>query len=90
MRAKRDEFHPDLSSAHSENANTRNSVHTKHQESSEVREQVDNLKKENDDTRDHYNQINDIANQHISDLEQQIVDCQHKNQIKQSEISKLL
>ena len=90
LQTKRTEFHQELTAAHGDIGSVRQNVHIKHKESKKRSEQSTYLQRENADTRDHYNKIRDIAQNHVSDLEDQIVECEHKNRRHQTEMSQLL
>ena len=86
IREKKNEFHNELSKAHGDITTVRNAIYGINQKSEEYSEQVSKLQKENEATRNHYNQIGDVAQNHINELEKKLIECQHETASKQQEL----
>eukprot|EP01083_Nonionella_stella_P057340 150559_1 len=90
LKLKRDSFHEQISGAYESIESARHAVYDLTHQSRQNSEKTSYLKKELDDTQDHYDQIADIANKHIMDLEEQVLECESKNKDRQTELSHLL
>ena len=89
LKAKRDEFHQQLLVAKGDIHKVREAVNQKRKESESKVKMVDYLEQENKDTQSHHEQINKIADDHLMDLEQKIVDCEYQKRQKRKEISEI-
>lgn len=83
---ERSKFHQQLADAHGDIKAVRDAMYGINQETQKYSEKVTYLKRENSDVQVHHNQIEEIARNHIVELEDALVECQKNNKRKETEL----